>query len=256
LELFFHNVLYIPKLGQKLLSAHSILKNGYSITGNSHSFIIRSDYDQKPLLIGCSKGSLYLVPLIVKLPSTVRNRTDLIVENALPSVASTETQKVGKIPSGGTKEDESKIKPLILTLDEAHLHFGHIGKERLLQLFERLEDIMIKPDSKLSQCDVCLLTKMAHKAIKKGPAPQEKEKGAMFHADICSMPAESIGGKIAFVSFIDDDTRYRFVYLFVKRVKQVSSLRNYLRDSLTTYVSGGSGLMVVENLLVGCFRRS
>jgi len=34
----------------------------------------------------------------------------------------------------------------------------------------------------------------------------------MFHADICSMPAESIGGKIAFVSFIDDATCYRFVY--------------------------------------------
>jgi len=90
----------------------------------------------------------------------------------------------------------------------AHLHFGHIGKERLLQLVERLDDIMIKPGSKLSQCDVCLLTKMTHKAIMKGPAPQEKEKGAMFHADISSMPAESIGGKIAFVSFIDDATCY------------------------------------------------
>jgi len=71
----------------------------------------------------------------------VGNRTDLIVENALPSVvASTETEKAGKIPSGGTKEDESKIKPLILTMDgEAHLYFGHISKERLLQLVERLD---------------------------------------------------------------------------------------------------------------------
>jgi len=43
LELFFPNVLYVPKLvGQNLLSAHSILKNGYSVTGNSHGFIIRS----------------------------------------------------------------------------------------------------------------------------------------------------------------------------------------------------------------------
>jgi len=51
----------------------------------------------------------------------------------LPSVVSTDTQKVGKIPSEGTKEEESKIKPLILTMDEAHLHFGYIRKERLLQ---------------------------------------------------------------------------------------------------------------------------
>jgi len=127
-------------------------------------------------------------------------------------VISTDTQKVGKIPSECTKEDESKIKPLILTLDEAHLHFGHIGKERLLQLVEHLDDIMIQPGSKPSQCDVCLLTKMTRKAIKKGPAPQEKEKGAIFHADICSMPAESVGGKIAFVSFTDDATCYRFFY--------------------------------------------
>jgi len=124
LELFFPNVLHVPKLGQNLLSAHLILKNGYSITGNSHGFIIRSDYDQKPLLIGRSKGSLYFVPIIVKLPSTVENKTDLIVETALPSVVSTDTQ-VGKIPSEGTKEEESKIKPLLLKMDEAHLHFGH-----------------------------------------------------------------------------------------------------------------------------------
>jgi len=57
-----------------------------------------------------------------------------IVETALPSVVSTDTQKVGKIPSEGTKEEESKIKPLILTMDEAHLHFGCIRKERLLRL--------------------------------------------------------------------------------------------------------------------------
>jgi len=42
--------------------------------------------------------------------------------------------------------------------------------------------------------------------------------------------------------------------LFITRVKQVSSLRNYSRDSLITYVSGGSGLMVVENLLGGPFQ--
>jgi len=101
----------------------------------------------------------------------VENRTDLIVESDLPSVVSTNTQKVGKIPSEGTKEEESKIKALILTMDEAHLHFGHIGKESLIQLVERLDDIIIKPGSKLSQCDVCLLTKITCKAIKKGPAP-------------------------------------------------------------------------------------
>jgi len=72
----------------------------------------------------------------------VGNRTELIVESALPSVASTETQvgkipcQVGKIPSEGTKEDESKIK--------SHPYFGHIGKERPLQLVEHLDDIMIK----------------------------------------------------------------------------------------------------------------
>jgi len=76
---------------------------------------------------------------------------------------------------------------------------------------------------------------LAHKAIKKGPAPQEKEKGAMFHADLCSMPAESIGGKIDFVSFIDDATYYRFVCLFIRRVKQVSSLRNYIINMLFTF---------------------
>jgi len=59
LGLFFPNVLYVPKLGQNLLSTHSILKNGSCITGNSHGFIIRSDYNQKPLLIGRSKGSLF-----------------------------------------------------------------------------------------------------------------------------------------------------------------------------------------------------
>jgi len=103
---------------------HSILKNGYSITGNNYGYIIRSDYDQKPLLIGHSKGSLYFAPTIVNVPSIVENRTDLIFESDLPSVVSTDTQKVGKIPSEGTKEDESKIKPLILTMDEAHLHFA------------------------------------------------------------------------------------------------------------------------------------
>jgi len=44
--------------------------------------------------------------------------------------------------------------------------------------------------------------------------------------------------------------------LFVTRVKQVSGLRNNSGDSLITYMSGGSGLMVVENLLVGHSRRS
>jgi len=76
----------------------------------------------------------------------------------------------------------------------------------------------------------------------------------MFHADICSMPAESIGGKITFVSFIDD-AACRFFYPICHK-SEVSSLRNYSRESLITHMSGGSGLMVVENLLVGCSRRS
>jgi len=44
---------------------------------------------------------------------------------------------------------------------------------------------------------------MTPKAIKKGPAPQEKEKGAMFHADISSMPGSSIKLKKAIFPPID-----------------------------------------------------
>ena len=38
----------------------------------------------------------------------------------------------------------------------------------------------------------------------------------LVHSDVCSMPTKSMGGALYFISFVDDQSRKLWVFLFVK----------------------------------------
>jgi hypothetical protein len=78
---------------------------------------------------------------------------------------------------------------------------------------------------KKSKCHVCVESKqprMPHKAAEaRSLAPLE-----LVHSDMCQMNGIlTKGGKRYFLTFIDDSTRFCYVYLLKQKMKRLSILR-------------------------------
>jgi transposase InsO family protein len=239
LDLFFPDVLYVPGLGQNLLSSYVILNNGYHIRGNRNGFLVEQESSGAPLLIGQTQGKLTYVPLVVKAPPAQPGcprplRTEgIAMARSEPAVTSTDKASQGKpapqdraqdqgattsaspSPSSaasGVPHDEitEQVQRVQLTMDEAHRRFGHISRDRLLRMVNMSSDVSIDASTTLSQCEACALAKSTRKPIGKGPVPRASAKGALLHADLVSVPTTSIGGKTGFLTIVDDHSRFRF----------------------------------------------
>jgi hypothetical protein len=238
LELFFPDVLHVPELGQNLLSSFVILNNGYQMRGNRNSFLVKQELSGAPLLIGQTRNKLSCVPLVV-----VRAGHDR--DTALPSIdplakgsadaamtlevvpcagggqavsvaavgSANATMTLEVVPDAARAADVVLINapaPVTLTLDQAHQRFGHISQARLVHMLMASSGVTLNQMKPLSPCAVCQLSKSTRLAVGKGPASWANGKGGLFHADIVSIPTTSLGGKTAFIMFINDHMRYRF----------------------------------------------
>ena len=92
-----------------------------------------------------------------------------------------------------------------------HLRLGHISKNRIKRLISsgilnfKWEDYGI--------CEACIMGKMTRSPFPK--ASRSTEQLAIVHSDICGkFSTPTLGGqKIYFITFIDDYSRYGYVYL-------------------------------------------
>ena len=93
-----------------------------------------------------------------------------------------------------------------------HCRLGHINKNRINRLTQ--EGILEVSDCEsLLTCESCLLGKMTKSSFtEKGERATELL--GLIHTDVCgSMSTSARGGYFYFITFMDDLSRYGYVYL-------------------------------------------
>ena len=107
-----------------------------------------------------------------------------------------------------------------------HKRLGHISKERLERLVK--DEILDNLDfTDLGLCVDCIKGKQT-KHNKKG-ATRSTQLLEIIHTDICGpFDVPSFGGEKYFITFIDDFSRYGYVYLLHEKYQSVDALEIYI----------------------------
>ena len=106
-----------------------------------------------------------------------------------------------------------------------HARLGHIGQQRMNRLakaglLENIEKV------ELSTCEHCLAGKTARKPF--GKAMRANASLQLIHSDICGpMNVRARHGAIYFITFIDDYTRFGYVYLISHKSEAFKCFQTY-----------------------------
>ena len=107
-----------------------------------------------------------------------------------------------------------------------HCRLGHIGVKRMKKLHT---DGILEPldYESLGTCEPCLMGKMT-KTPFSGTMERATDLLEIIHTDVCGpMNVEARGGYRYFLTFIDDLSRYGYIYLMNINLKHLKSSRNF-----------------------------
>ena len=124
-----------------------------------------------------------------------------------------------------------------------HINFGCMTRLASLNLIPKYDLI------KSSKCHVCVESKQPHKphkAVVRDLAPLE-----LIHFDLCEMNGElTKGGKRYFITFIDDCTRFYYVYLLKSKDEVLLYFKIYKAEveNILEKKLSGCALIAGENI--------
>lgn len=170
------DVLYVPKLSYSLLSVSKAAEAG-KITKFNNSGCEILNGDHKVIAFATRVGSLYFLEFC-------RNPQLNVVE----------------------KENKERLW---------HRRYGHLGEKSLQKLAKTglVERFDYNVKRGIGFCETCVGGKH-HRSPFETSSSQTKEPLELVHSDVCGkMREKSIGGAQYFLTFIDDKTRYTWVYL-------------------------------------------
>ena len=107
-----------------------------------------------------------------------------------------------------------------------HLRLGHINLDRIGRLVKngllnKLKDVSLPP------CESCLEGKMTKRPFT-GKGYRAKEPLELIHSDLCGpMNVKARGGFEYFISFIDDYSRYGYLYLMEHKSEALEKFKEY-----------------------------
>ncbi|WVZ23370.1 hypothetical protein V8G54_001914 [Vigna mungo] len=110
-----------------------------------------------------------------------------------------------------------------------HKRLGHISKERMLRLVKN----EILPQLDFDDWDVCIdcIKGKQTKHISKYPAQRSSQLLELIHTDICGpFDTKSWSGEKYFISFIDDFSRYCYIYLLHEKSQSVNALEVFINE--------------------------
>ena len=185
------NVLFVPELGQNLLSVHTIAHKGINVLFTDDQCEFRKIDTQKL----CSTARVH--------------------------------KGCSQYELGGfvVKNQEVSIAEITSDLELWHQRLGHVNQETIKTMSSKdiIKDLHVEKDSKIDFCESCTLGKQTREQFPKTGGTRAEELLEIIHSDVCGpMPVRSLGGNRYFVTFIDDLSRYGAVY-FIKEKNQVLS---------------------------------
>lgn len=117
-----------------------------------------------------------------------------------------------------------------------HKRLAHLGVPNMKLLRDGMATGVSFKNPNILQCEPCLKGKQTRTPFSKSSTTRSSEILELIHSDICGpMSMESHGGMRYFLLFIDDKTRYTFVYFLKKKSEVFSKLVEFksLVENLT-----------------------
>ena len=169
------NVLHVPEILKNLVSTSLLVKNGFKVVFVSDKVVI-------------SKNDMYVGKGY--LSDGLFNLNVMTINN--------------------NKNNDSSA--YLLESDNLwHARLGHVNYKSLQKMINM--EILPKFECNKSKCQVCVESKFSkhpYNSVERNYEPLD-----LIHTDICDMKSiPSHGGKKYYITFIDDCTRYCYVYIF------------------------------------------
>ncbi|GJV28930.1 retrovirus-related pol polyprotein from transposon TNT 1-94, partial [Tanacetum coccineum] len=189
-ELKLTNVLYVPEIRKNLVSGWLLNKFGFRLVFESDKFVL----SKNQMYVG--KG--YAMNGMFKL-------NVMVVKN-----------EINKMNSSAYLIESSNVW---------HARLGHVNFNSMRRLikFNSIPNCHIDSKYKCETCVEAKLTRTSFKSVKRKTEPLD-----MIHTDICdlkSLPTK--GGNKYFITFIDDCTKYCYVYLLKSKDEAIDKFVLY-----------------------------
>ncbi|GAB1600790.1 hypothetical protein Ahia01_000357100 [Argonauta hians] len=177
-----YETLYVPKLSYNLLSVSKATKSGKTcIFSDSNCQIL--DNKQKVVATGSKIGNLYYLNCCEVNESTHAANSCL---------------------DGNSKEEIW------------HRRFGHLGEKNLQKLVKNqiVTGLDYNINKEIKFCEPCLDGKHHRTSFPKSRGKRATQLLEIVHSDVCGrIEAKSLGGAEYFVTFIDDKSRFVWIYV-------------------------------------------
>ena len=199
-KIALHDVLYVSKLDKSLLSVCVMVKYGAAVSFEND--LCKITHNSELLAVGVIRGKLYVLK---------------IMEDQV-NIAS----------------EELESDPFLW-----HCHLGHLGMDNIIKVANWN---MVKRIGHLSSeskpfCEGCVMGKHHHFPYPKGISHPATEPFELIRCDVCGpMSESSIGASHYYVTFIDDFTRYTFVYFLNNKSQVLETFKDF--HSYAMNVSG------------------
>ncbi|KAL5844545.1 hypothetical protein ACOSQ3_010599 [Xanthoceras sorbifolium] len=197
-QLSLSNIYHIPKLTMNLVSVSQLCDSSYSMFFTSTSCHVQDLQSKKLIGIGRRSGGLYVLDEL-RLPAFAAPSVDLFSFRLCPSSSSFYLW---------------------------HSRLGHVSASRLRFLASMGTSGNLQTHD-ISDCSGCKLAKFSalpfNRSTSCSPAPFD-----IIHSDVWGpSPITTKGGSRYYVSFIDDCTRFCWVYLMKHRYDFFSIYNNF-----------------------------
>ncbi|MCO5592039.1 hypothetical protein L7F22_046033 [Adiantum nelumboides] len=183
LDLCLPYVLYVPRIKKNLLSVSSLAKNGLRVIFEDDICIVRDRENGYSLITtGTLENGLFVL--------------DCYEKQIQACIAEIKTQAM----------QDAELW---------HARFGHVGYGSLmtLQRHNMVHDLSLLEMPPRHVCEGCVLGKMHRFAFSQDGSVRATQKLKLVHSDVCgSMRTPSVGNSLYFVTFIDDFSRFCWVY--------------------------------------------
>ncbi|CAA7023934.1 unnamed protein product [Microthlaspi erraticum] len=196
-ELTLNNVKHVPDMRKNLISGTLMSKHGFAINFESDQLILRKN----GVFIG--KG---------------------FVKDGLIKMCVSPVQRNIVVPVSNDLINKKPVAYLVESSNIWHERLGHVNYKSI----ERLMNLDLIPKCKINKdkCEICVQAKLT-----KTPSPHVErttEPLGLIHTDLCDLKyVQTRGGKKYFVTFIDDCTRYCYVYLLRSKDEVLEKFKEY-----------------------------
>ena len=199
--LLLDNVYFIPAIRRNLISVSELCRQLFSISFNNNKIIISCN--------GFEICHAYLYSGLYVL----RPNESFTFNTEIFKIANLQYNKRQKV----SHDNETYLW---------HLRLGHISLDRINRLVKDgpLRDLRV---GTLPICESCLEGKMTKRPFS-AKGTRAKEPLQLVHSDVCGpLNVQARGGYEYFISFIDDYSRYGYIYLMRRKSETFEKFKEF-----------------------------